>query len=129
MLNRKKARAALRAMELELARSMKGLRIRGHPKPCYMSYLLRVREGYRAWGRYGSIFYSCPIDASTLHADLRVGSYRTDQTVDGRLSGGGESPAWHSWSDGPEDLDPFTLRYCFWRLTQARHREALQDYY
>ena len=28
-----------------------------------------------------------------------------------------------------EDLDPFTLRYCFWRLTQSRHREALQDYY
>jgi len=116
-------------MELELARSMKGLRIKGHPKPCYMSYLLRVREGYRVWGRYGSIFYSCPIDASTLHADLRVGSYRTDQTVDGRIGLEKEDPAWHGWVEGPEDIDPFTLRYCFWRLTQARHREALQDYY
>ncbi len=116
-------------MELELARSMKGLRIKGHPKPCYMSYLLRVREGYSVWGRYGSVFYSCPMDASTLHADLRVGSYRTDQTVDGRIGDEKESPAWHGWADGPEDLDPFILRYCFWRLTQSRHREALQDYY
>ncbi|MFT5284121.1 MAG: TldD protein [Planctomycetota bacterium] len=129
MINRKKSRAALDAMELELARSLKGLQIKGHPKPCYLSYLMRVREGYSVWGRYGTIYYSCPLDSSTLHADLRVGSYRNDQTVDGRIGLQKEDPVWHNRCDGPEELDPFAIRYSFWRLTQARHLEALQDYY
>ncbi|MFT7486451.1 MAG: TldD protein, partial [Candidatus Paceibacteria bacterium] len=38
-------------------------------------------------------------------------------------------PEWYEWYEGPEDLDPFALRYSFWRLTQSRHREALRDYY
>jgi hypothetical protein len=129
MIDRRKAGVALHAMELELARSMKGLRLSGHPNPCYLSYLLRVRQGYSVWGRYGSVFYSCPLDSSILHVDLRVGSYRSDQTVDGRLEAPEEDPEWHEWYEGPEDLDPFALRYCFWRLTQARHRQALKDYY
>ncbi len=129
MINRHKASAALRAMKLELARSMKGLKLKGHPSPCYLSYLLRVREGYSTWARYGSVFYSCPLDSSTMHADLRVGSYRSDQTVDGRLNRQEDDPEWHEWYEGPEELDPFALRYSFWRLTEARHREALKDYY
>lgn len=129
MITRRIAANALGAMQLELARSMKGLRLAGHPSPCYLSYLLRVRQGYRVWGRYGSIFYSCPLDASALHADLRVGSYRHDQTFDGRLDDYDEDAEWHGWEDGPEDLEPFALRYGFWRLTAARHREALKDYY
>ncbi|MFT5050301.1 MAG: TldD protein [Chlamydiales bacterium] len=129
MIDKGLAASALGAMELELARSMKGLRLKGHPSTCYLSYLLRVRQGYSVWGRYGSVFYSTPLDSSTLHADLRVGSYRSDQTVDGRLEESEEDPDWHEWLEGPEELDPFTLRYCFWRLTEARHREALKDYY
>ncbi|MCA8979624.1 MAG: TldD/PmbA family protein, partial [Planctomycetes bacterium] len=116
-------------MQLELARSMKGLRLSGHPSPCYLGYSLRVRQGYTVWGRYGSVFYSAPLDSSTLHADLRVGSYRSDQTVDGRLESREDDVEWLDLSEGPEDFDPFTLRYCFWRLTAARHREALRDYY
>jgi TldD protein len=129
MIDRRRAGAALQAMKLELRRSMKGLRLRGHPKTCYLSYLLRVRQGYTVWGRYGSVFYSCPLDASTLHVDLRVGSYRQDQTVDGRLEPPEEDPDWHDWIEGPEDLDPFAIRYSFWRMTEARHREALKDFY
>jgi len=129
MINRRIAANALGAMQLELSRSMKGLRLAGHPSPCFLSYLLRVRQGYRSWARYGSVFYSCPLDSSCLHVDLRVGSYRSDQTVDGRLVGRDEDAEWLTWDEGPEDLDPFALRYGFWRLTAARHREALKDYY
>lgn len=128
-IDSKIAGGALRAMQLELARSMKGLRLRGHPSPCYLGYSLRVRQGYTVWGRYGSVFYSTPLDSSTLHADLRVGSYRSDQTVDGRLDSRDDDVEWLELSEGPEEFDPFTLRYCFWRLTAARHREALKDYY
>lgn len=129
MITRRITADALGAMQLELARSMKGLRLRGHPSPCYLGYSLRVRQGYTVWGRYGSVFYSTPLDSSTLHADLRVGSYRSDQTVDGRLDCREDDCEWLEMSEGPEELDPFTLRYCFWRLTAARHREALKDYY
>ncbi len=129
MIDRKTAKSAMRAMELELARSMKGLRVDGHPAPCYLSYLLRTREGFRIWGRYGTVFDSDPIRSTTLHVDLRVGSYRSDQTLDGRLDSDKDDPHWHDWCDGPQNLDPFAIRYTLWRLTQARHREAIQDYY
>ncbi|MEO2094546.1 MAG: TldD/PmbA family protein [bacterium] len=116
-------------MKLELTRSMKGLKLKGHPSPFYLSYLLRIRAGHTTWARYGSVFYSCPLDNSTMHVDLRVGSYQSDQTVDGRLESHDEEEDWHEWNEGPEDLDPFALRYCFWRLTEERHLQALRDYY
>jgi TldD protein len=130
MVSSKAARAALDAMRQELARTMKGVGLKGHKRPFFASYLLHLSEGFEAWGRYGSVFHSAPHREASLYCDVRVGSRRVDQVVDGGLRGKNpEDRESYQWLVGPQDLDPDALRYAFWRLTQIRYAEALQDYY
>lgn len=130
MVSSKAARAALGAMRQELARTMKGVGLKGHKKPFFASYLLHFSEGFEVWGRYGSVFHSAPHQESSLYCDVRVGSRRVDQVVDGGLRGKNpEDRESYQWLVGPQDLDPDALRYAFWRLTQIRYAEAMADYY
>ncbi len=121
--------ALRKAMETELRRSMKGLHLPGHPRPYFLSYLLKIVDGYSVWGRYGSIFHEEPYREVECNTQLRVGSYRFDQTYDGNLGKDMSDRDSTNWVEGPKDLDPSALRYCLWRLTQLKYEEALQDYY
>jgi TldD protein len=130
MVNSKKARAALAAMRQELTRTIKGVGLRGHKRPFFGSYLLHYSEGVEVWGRYGSIFHATPHQEASLYCDLRVGTRRVDQVVDGGLRDRNrEENESSQWLVGPKDLDPNALRYAFWRLTQLRYAEVLKDYY
>ncbi len=130
MVSAKAARVALAAMRQELARTMKGVTMKGHQKPFFASYLLHYSEGLDVWGRYGSVFHSAQHNECSLFADVRVGTRRVDQIVDGGLRGrGAEERESFQWLVGPRDLDPDALRYALWRLTQVKYSEALQDYY
>ncbi|MBI4879758.1 MAG: TldD/PmbA family protein [Planctomycetes bacterium] len=129
MIDQAFARAAQRAMEREIARSMKSLRMKGHPRPYYISQSLRFCEHLDVWGRYGAIFNSETSRQSQIYAEVRVGSYRLDQTVDGSLTNDLSERESYHWLYGPQDLDPDALRYAFWRLTQLKYGEALQEYY
>jgi predicted Zn-dependent protease len=119
----------LRAMEQELWRQEKGLRQPGEPKPFFLSYLFHAKEGMSVWGRYGSVFRSEGQRESDLYADVRVGSHRVDNLIDGGITQDLAQRQSYSWVDGPEDLDPEVLRYAFWKLTQHKYDEALQEYY
>ena len=116
-------------MEAELKRSMKGLRLPKNPRPFFMSYLLHHARGLDVWGRYGAVFNTEPIRACDLYVECRVGSYRLDQTVDGGLHQDHEDRESYNWLVGPQDLDPVAVRYAFWKLSQLKYQEALQDYY
>lgn len=130
MVSSKAARNALVAMRQELARTMRGVGLKGHKRPFFASYLLHFSEGLDVWGRYGSVFLSAPHKEASLYCDVRVGSRRIDQIVDGGLRGRNpEDRESFQWLVGPQDLDPAALRYSFWRLTQLRYAEALQDFY
>ncbi len=130
MVSARKVKAALAAMQQELSRTMRGVQQKGHKKPFFASYLLHHTEGVDVWGRYGAIFQSALHDESSLFVDLRVGSRRVDQVVDGGLRGrGAEDRESFQWLLGPKDLDPQALRYAFWRLSQLRYAEVLQDHY
>lgn len=124
-----RAEKAMRAMEAELRRTMKGMRLKGHARPFFVSYLTHVDDGLDVWGRYGSIFEATRIRNTDLYVDVRVGTYRLDQTVDGSLQAQMEDRESYNWLSGPDDLDPEALRYSFWRLTQLKYGEALRDYY
>ncbi len=124
-----KAKELLSGMESELKRQMKGLRQPGEPKPFYLSYLMHAREGLTVWGRYGSVFRSEPSRESDLYAEVRVGSHRVDNSIDGGLTSDLAQRQSYNWIEGPEDLDPEVLRYAFWKLTQHKYDEALQEYY
>lgn len=129
MLDTKLSRQVQKAMEQELRRSMKGLHLSGHPRPFYMSYLLHHTDGLDVWGRYGALFNSEPIKSCDLYTEVRVGSYRLDQTVDGSLHADMGDRESFNWLVGPQDLDGEAVRYAFWKLTQLKYWEALQDFY
>lgn len=108
---------------------MKGLHLASHPKPFFMSYLLRWTKGLDVWGRYGAVFNTEPIASCDLYSEIRVGSYRLDQTVDGSLTTDLSERESYGWLVGPTDLDPDAVRYAFWKSTQLKYWEALHDYY
>ncbi len=125
----KHCRRLRRAMAAELARAARGLRLPGHPKPYFLSYLVRIVDGFNVWGRYGSIFHEESFRDVDCNAQVRVGSYRFDQSFDGNLGKDSNDRESANWVEGPRDLDPTGLRYVLWRLTQFKYEEALQDYY
>lgn len=118
-------------MARELERAMKGLSAprEGHPRPFYISYLLHTVRGQDVWGRYGSVFNSEPVNSCDLYAEVRVGSHRIDQSVDGSLNTELSDRESFNWLVGPQDLDDDTIRYTFWKLTDHKYKEALQEYY
>lgn len=116
-------------MDHELARQMRGLRQPGEPPPFFFSFLVHAKEGLSVWGRYGSVFRSEPQRDSDLYAEVRVGSHRLDNMIDGGITGDLTQRPSYNWIDGPEDLDPDVLRYALWRLTQHKYDESLQEYY
>lgn len=118
-----------KVMEQELQRGVKGLHLVGHPKPFFMSYLLQYREGLTAWGRYGSVFNSDQYTDCDLYAEVRLGSYKLDQTVDGGLNTDLADRDSFNWVPGPQDLKSEAIRYALWKLTQHKYFEALKDYY
>ncbi len=122
-------RRLLRAMEQELARQVRGLRQPGEPPPFFLSFLVHAKEGLSVWGRYGSVFRSEPHRDSDLYAEVRVGSHRLDNMIDGGITSDLTQRQSFNWIDGPEDLDPDVLRYALWRLTQYKYDESLQEYY
>lgn len=123
------AKEVQRAMQRELTRSMRGLRLPSHPKPFFLSYLLHHRQQTRVWGRYGSVFHSAQDKDSSLYVECRVGSYRLDQCLDGGITTDWLERDSYSWVAGPEEPHPDALRYAFWKLSQHKYEEALQDYY
>jgi TldD protein len=128
-LDQAECRELMRAMEQELSRQTRGLRQPGEPKPFFLSYLLHAKDALSVWGRYGSVFRSEGNRESDLYADVRVGSHRIDNLIDGGITQDLSQRQSYSWIDGPEDLDPAVLRYGFWKLTQHKYDEALQEYY
>ncbi len=119
----------LRAMEQELTRQIGGLKQPGEPSPFFLPYLLHAKEGLSVWGRYGSVFRSEPQRDTDLYAEVRVGSHRLDNTIDGGITSDPSQRQSLNWVEGPEDLDPEVLRYALWKLTQHKYDEALQEYY
>jgi TldD protein len=123
------SRRVQKQMAQELERNLRGLRLPGHPRPFFLSYLLHHLEGLDVWGRYGAVFNTEPVRGCEMYAEVRVGSYRFDQTLDGSLHADMTERESYNWLIGPKDLNANAIRYCFWKLTQLKYWEALRDYY
>ncbi|MEZ5987847.1 MAG: metallopeptidase TldD-related protein [Planctomycetota bacterium] len=108
---------------------MKSLRLGDDPSPYFVSYRLNAVRGVSIWGRYGAVFSSDEFQENDLYAEVRVGTYDFDQTLDGGLEVDLYDRESHDWLGAPQDLDPEVLRYSLWKLTQRKYEEALRDYY
>lgn len=122
-------RDVLRALRKEIDRSMAGLRLPGHPRPYFLSHLVKRTRSVDVWGKYGSVYSSRADDRTSIYTEVRVGSHGSDQTVDGGLDVDLSEEQSYDWVEGPVELDADALRYSLWRLTQFKYEEALHHYY
>lgn len=113
----------------ELSRSMRLLRRPGHPRLYFLSYLLRNerRESVRA--RLGAIVDHHVEARSHVFADVRVGSYRYDQVAQGGLGDNDVEDESVRYIDMPAEASEDAYKIALWRLTEARYREAAEQYY
>jgi predicted Zn-dependent protease len=121
----------LAAMQDELARSMERLRLDGHERPYFISYLLRDTRSFHVAGRHGAVTEDRTRNDRRLLVDVRVGSYELDHTGadDTPPFTVGEGPAWPPSREAPLDDDPAALRSALWLLTDDRYKDALASWY
>ncbi|MCA9578123.1 MAG: hypothetical protein KC668_21965, partial [Myxococcales bacterium] len=70
-------------LEEELQRSQELLSRPGHPKVCFLSYLLRNERRETVRARLGAIAEHRVDTRTHVFCDVRVGSYRYDQVAQG----------------------------------------------
>jgi predicted Zn-dependent protease len=113
--------SAKRALRMKIAR---------FPSPYYVSFLLRDIETAYTSASGGSIYEKRADHSRNVYCDIRVGSYKSDQTTNGGLSDASdEELESHNHSTVPiDDANLYGLTTALWRLTEVRFREAVTEY-
>jgi len=105
------------------------MKVPGYPRPFFCSFLLRDIHWFNTWASSGSTYRRRSDHTRNVYCDLRVGSYRYDQTTDGGLYDNDEEVESYSHITVPiDDKNYAGLRIGLWRLSEAKFREALSDY-
>ncbi|MBX3272290.1 MAG: hypothetical protein KF729_18670 [Sandaracinaceae bacterium] len=115
------------ALEREAHRARREARAHGHPRPYFVSYLLRDFEQHWFQGRFGTLFGSETRRWRRCFADVRVGSYRTDHVRDGGLGDNSQKAESFSYSTLPIGARLDGVLHGVWQLTEARYREAAEE--
>ncbi len=110
-----------------MLRAKRRMRIPGHPRPFYVSCLLRDDESWRIEARYGSLLGDTHERHRSAFVDVRVGSYRSDQVLDGGLHDNDKDAESYDYVDLPYGRGEDGLRHGLWRLAEARNREAVES--
>jgi len=110
-----------------MVRAKRRMRIPGHPRPFYVSCLLRDDETWRIEARYGSLLGDTHERHRSAFVDVRVGSYRSDQVRDGGLGDNDKEAESYGYVDLPYGSGEDGLRHGLWRLAEARNREAVES--
>lgn len=116
-------------MRTELKRNMKKLSSPGHPKPYFISYLMRDVRSHTLWGRYGSLCDDQSYHGRACYADIRVGSYKYDQVLKGGLEDDFSEDESYDLRLLPIEDDEDAGRFALWRLSDAKYREAVSAYH
>lgn len=126
---RSQCQQLIKAMESEISRSMTRLRAPRHPRPYYVSYLVRDIESFNVWARYGALYQDKLERRRVCFADVRVGSYRYDQTSRGGLTESSDESDVVENLELPIENDIDSFRFCLWRLTDAKFRDAVAKFH
>lgn len=115
--------AVLKAMGSELKRSMDSLRLRGGPKPYFLSYLIWDIQSYRMQASLGAVEESGFEPEHLLEVDLRVGNYAQDNTnFQGGIIFGPRLRL-----PLPQENDTNLIRQAIWATTDARYKVAVEQ--
>src|SRR5690606_8659590 len=121
--------ALLAAMEAELRRSREGLRVPDSPRPYHLAYALRRREQHFLKGAYGASVRDRSARRNHIYCEVRDGNRRFDNVIDGGLDIEATDRESADWIEAADHLDPDTLRVAFWKLSEIKFDEAIEDYY
>lgn len=111
----------------EVVRARRQLRVPGHPRPYFISYLVRDEERWTLKAKYGAMLVGTQERTRNAFADVRVGSRAYDQVRDGGLADNDKEAESYNYVDLPYGGSGWDgLRHGLWRLTDARYREAVE---
>lgn len=128
MLQRPAIERILPLLQKDVRRALR-MHVRGFPRPYFCSLLLRDTDWFNTWAASGSTYRRRSDKTRNVYCDIRVGSYRYDQTTDGGLHDNDDERESVSHVSAPIDDHSYDgLRMAIWRLTEAKFREALSDY-
>ena len=113
----------------ELKRSLKELNKPGRPRTYYLGYLFRNHRTEKIFGRLGGIGEHTVRSQNTLFCDLRVGSYRYDNVMSGGLGDNSDKAEAVDYIYMPAELNEDSFKFAMWKLTDARFREAAEQYF
>lgn len=105
------------------------MKVQGFPSPYYCSFLVKDMHTFETSAASGSIFKKREDRERKAFCDLRVGSYRYDQTTEGGLNDNDEENESLNHVDLPiDDTNYDGLSIGLWRLSETKYREAVSDY-
>ena len=96
------------------------MKVKGHPRPFYASFIVRDHEWFNTWASSGSVFRKRSDHTRDVYCDIRVGSYRDDQTSEGGLyDNGDELDSFHHIRVPIDDKCFNGVKLALWRLSEA----------
>lgn len=111
------------------ARRALRMRLPGYPAPYYTSFLLRDTHTYYTSASGGSTYEKKSDQTRYVYSDIRVGSYRYDQTTNGGISETEDELESSQHVALPiDDTNQYGMSTALWRLTEIKFREALTAY-
>ena len=128
MLQRSVIQRVLPILRRNARRALK-MRVQGFPSPYYCSFLLKDFETFVTSAGSGSLYKRKHDRERMVFNDLRVGSYRYDQTTEGGLTDNNTEAESHGYTAVPIDDQNYDgLSLALWRLSECKYREAVSDY-
>jgi hypothetical protein len=121
-------KSIIKALELELNRSMKRLKMPDYSPPYFISYTVRDIEDTTINARYGSIYYSETSRARLQYPQVRVGTYKFDSSRSREI--GLEFELIDQYDQYlPLNNDIDAIRNRLWLVTDQKYKEALSSYF
>lgn len=118
--------AVLRAMEQELERNRKKLRLEEYDAPYYIGYRVIDQRSAEVTARFGALVQDDTERARSAVVDVRVGDYAFDSSPEPGDVGYFDEPGDFTPSARmPIDDDPGVLRATLWLLTDDAYKRAL----
>jgi predicted Zn-dependent protease len=116
-------------MNEEMKRSLSLLKKPGQPRLYYLAYLFRNHRRETIWGRLGAVHDHTVQSQNSVYCDVRVGNYRYDNVSEGGLHDNSDKEESYDYLVMPAECSHDAFKYGLWRLTDARYREAAEQFY
>lgn len=122
--------AILEGMGAELSRSQAELKLKEAKPPYFIAYQMKQFDQRELAARYGAIFQNDSYVDRKLFADVRVGDYQFDSSVDDELDMGFsmKGQSFIAKKNGPLDDSPEALRTALWLVTDEKYKAALFNF-